>query len=376
MGLACTRFSRPDGFLDRGNHSCAGDLAALARAVLRDAAARADRAPPQRRAAVPDQGRQALPLQQQPAAARGLPRARRGSRRATRRPRGAASSPPPGARPPPRRRAAALARPGTPGVRLLDRGLRTPPLSPRRRAVRPVCGAVDGASRPRSRRARRPQGRPPAHRRRAGRRARAAPPASRRVRLRHRALPERELAAVALDAELLGVRLGGAARDLGDDRRHRRGGRGQPAAARGGGAARDRARARLGPRAARRSRRCCPPTARPARRARRCCSPTSAPRRCAARTAPSAPSGSSSCSAPTASPIHLNPVQEAVQPEGEPDFAGVLEGIAAVVARLAPRPVVVKEVGFGLDPRGRAAARAARASPPSTSPAPAARTGR
>ena len=48
--------------------------------------------------------------------------------------------------------------------------------------------------------------------------------------------------------------------------------------------------------------------------------------------------------------VHLNPVQEAVQPEGEPSFAGVLDGIAAVVARLAPRPVVVKEVGFGLDP--------------------------
>jgi isopentenyl-diphosphate Delta-isomerase len=47
--------------------------------------------------------------------------------------------------------------------------------------------------------------------------------------------------------------------------------------------------------------------------------------------------------------IHLNPLQEAVQPEGEPEFGGVLEGIAAAVARVAPRPVVVKEVGFGLD---------------------------
>ena len=47
--------------------------------------------------------------------------------------------------------------------------------------------------------------------------------------------------------------------------------------------------------------------------------------------------------------IHLNPVQEAVQPEGQPAFSGVLDGIAAIVARLAPRPVVVKEVGFGLD---------------------------
>src|SRR5215212_146388 len=47
--------------------------------------------------------------------------------------------------------------------------------------------------------------------------------------------------------------------------------------------------------------------------------------------------------------IHLNPVQEAVQPEGQPALSGVLDGIAAIVARLAPRPVVVKEVGFGMD---------------------------
>src|SRR4051812_4502431 len=47
--------------------------------------------------------------------------------------------------------------------------------------------------------------------------------------------------------------------------------------------------------------------------------------------------------------VHLNPIQEAVQPEGEPAFAGVAERIAATVQRLAPRPVVVKEVGFGMD---------------------------
>jgi isopentenyl-diphosphate Delta-isomerase len=47
--------------------------------------------------------------------------------------------------------------------------------------------------------------------------------------------------------------------------------------------------------------------------------------------------------------IHLNAIQEAVQPEGEPEFAGVVAGIAAAVDRLAPRPVVVKEVGFGMD---------------------------
>jgi D-alanyl-D-alanine carboxypeptidase len=35
MGLTCTRFSTPSGIRDAGNYSCVGDLAALARAVLR-----------------------------------------------------------------------------------------------------------------------------------------------------------------------------------------------------------------------------------------------------------------------------------------------------------------------------------------------------
>jgi isopentenyl-diphosphate delta-isomerase len=48
--------------------------------------------------------------------------------------------------------------------------------------------------------------------------------------------------------------------------------------------------------------------------------------------------------------VHLNALQEAVQPEGEPRFSGVAERIAATVERLAPLPVVVKEVGFGMDP--------------------------
>ena len=69
---------RPSGFVDRGNHSCArrprGDRP---RGAAR-AAAGPDRAPPPGRAAVPDQGRQALPLQPQPAAAAGLPRASTG----------------------------------------------------------------------------------------------------------------------------------------------------------------------------------------------------------------------------------------------------------------------------------------------------------
>jgi isopentenyl-diphosphate delta-isomerase len=47
--------------------------------------------------------------------------------------------------------------------------------------------------------------------------------------------------------------------------------------------------------------------------------------------------------------IHLNPLQEAVQPEGEPDFGGVVEAVTTVVEHLSPLPVAVKEVGFGMD---------------------------
>jgi D-alanyl-D-alanine carboxypeptidase len=36
MGLLCTRFSTPSGFADKDNHSCAADLAAIGRAVLRE----------------------------------------------------------------------------------------------------------------------------------------------------------------------------------------------------------------------------------------------------------------------------------------------------------------------------------------------------
>ena len=36
LGLLCTHFTTPSGFEDKGNHSCAGDLAAIARAVLRE----------------------------------------------------------------------------------------------------------------------------------------------------------------------------------------------------------------------------------------------------------------------------------------------------------------------------------------------------
>jgi D-alanyl-D-alanine carboxypeptidase len=36
LGLVCTHFTTPSGFEDQGNHSCAGDLAAIARAILRE----------------------------------------------------------------------------------------------------------------------------------------------------------------------------------------------------------------------------------------------------------------------------------------------------------------------------------------------------
>ncbi|MFH1085455.1 MAG: type 2 isopentenyl-diphosphate Delta-isomerase [Chloroflexota bacterium] len=45
--------------------------------------------------------------------------------------------------------------------------------------------------------------------------------------------------------------------------------------------------------------------------------------------------------------LHLNPLQEALQPEGDTDFAGLLDKIAAVCAGLGC-PVIAKEVGWGL----------------------------
>lgn len=52
--------------------------------------------------------------------------------------------------------------------------------------------------------------------------------------------------------------------------------------------------------------------------------------------------------------LHLNAVQEAVQPDGDTNFGGVLDRIAEVVTGLSV-PVVVKEVGFGLAPADVAA---------------------
>jgi isopentenyl-diphosphate delta-isomerase len=45
--------------------------------------------------------------------------------------------------------------------------------------------------------------------------------------------------------------------------------------------------------------------------------------------------------------LHLNPLQEALQPGGDSQYAGLLSRIAQV-CRALPVPVVVKEVGYGL----------------------------
>lgn len=45
--------------------------------------------------------------------------------------------------------------------------------------------------------------------------------------------------------------------------------------------------------------------------------------------------------------LHLNPLQEVIQPEGNTTYAGLADRIGEVAARLS-RPVIVKEVGAGL----------------------------
>lgn len=45
--------------------------------------------------------------------------------------------------------------------------------------------------------------------------------------------------------------------------------------------------------------------------------------------------------------LHLNPLQEAVQPEGDTQFAGLAAKIGAIVRDL-PKPVILKEVGAGI----------------------------
>jgi len=45
--------------------------------------------------------------------------------------------------------------------------------------------------------------------------------------------------------------------------------------------------------------------------------------------------------------LHLNPLQEAIQPEGDTNFTGLIKKIAEICKKL-PVPVVIKEVGWGI----------------------------
>ena len=48
--------------------------------------------------------------------------------------------------------------------------------------------------------------------------------------------------------------------------------------------------------------------------------------------------------------VHINPIQEVIQPEGDRNFADLLPKLADALPRIKV-PVIAKEVGFGLSPR-------------------------
>ncbi len=48
--------------------------------------------------------------------------------------------------------------------------------------------------------------------------------------------------------------------------------------------------------------------------------------------------------------VHVNPLQELLQPEGEPDFKGLLKSLSMITKKISV-PVIVKEVGSGISKR-------------------------
>ena len=130
MGLACTHYTTPSGIRDAGNHSCAADLAAIARAVLRQPRLR--RIVRERSATLPfpDRGRQALPLQHQPAAARALPRHHRAEDRLHGRRRAMSGGDRTARDDAPGRRPAGLSGPGPPGGAAAGPRVHRQPLTP------------------------------------------------------------------------------------------------------------------------------------------------------------------------------------------------------------------------------------------------------
>ena len=52
--------------------------------------------------------------------------------------------------------------------------------------------------------------------------------------------------------------------------------------------------------------------------------------------------------------LHLNPLQEAIQPEGDTRFAGLVEKLREALDALSPLPCLAKEVGAGIGPRAAA----------------------
>jgi isopentenyl-diphosphate delta-isomerase len=167
-------------------------------------------------------------------------------------------------------------------------------------------------------------------------------PGLERLRLRHRALPGRDLAEVALDTELLGVRLGaplvisamtggtGEAAVINDELA-------RAAAAHGTAMVLGSGRALLDDPALL-------PTYRSAARP-----PLLLANLGVVALDPDSAVRLVDLVGADGLSVHLNPIQEAVQPEGETGFGDAVDRIAATVRALAPLPVVVKEVGFGMD---------------------------